>query len=843
MLLATKLETIMLRKILLFICFITFSLRINSQYCEKKENCDIDKSNYDEATNLITLNIKDAVKSYIPCKSENCSCHVNVLKRDFEPFKTGITKDMIKSLRSHGIIYQIINNKIYRQKDCNFPSRCSGVEHFIKKVLKKVKLPNMDLIINVRDYPQVYPHHGPIGPVLSFSKTKDYQDIMYPAWSFYEGGPAIKLYPTGLGRFDLLRESLKSEAEKIPWNKKKSKAFFRGSRTSDERDALVLLSRSNPELVDAQYTKNQAWKSPADTLNAEPAEEVSLEDHCKYKFLFNYRGVAASFRFKHLFLCKSLVFHVGDEWQEFFYDSLKPWVHYIPVNSKSKPEDLKILINYFKHHQDEAQEIAERGFEMIWKNLKLEDVECYWRRLLRQYGRLFKDNIKFCDIKIRPFMKCSFNLFKMKAAGKHSIASYYPEFRDKQVKTVYDWLECRRAVENAEGLWRIHDKLYDLTDFMDRHPGGKEWLEITKGNDITELFELHHIQLTAEKMLPKFYVRDAAQPRSYKLTFKEDGFFRTLKRRVRDFKLDHGPEKRSKIYSDLIMFGIFAASICSVWMKSTFLMVFTGLLFAWGFFIGHNFLHQRNNWRKIMINFSLMSFREIRISHIFSHHIYTNSFNDLEVTLPEPAVSWFPVKEKSWMQRYGSWIYSWLVFGIFPQVLLIQRLVLHFTTPVKSFFMEDLIPFSVPLAMYIFGRNELFEVLKCWNLILIFGGLWFGIIGVTVGHHSPQIVHEGDEIHKSMDFGIYQLDTVVDRKDVKVSQFLVLTHLGEHTLHHFFPTLDHGILPQLNDVFMKTCKEFDTELREFSWYKLLIGHHNQLARNETFSYEERKKLL
>ena len=52
---------------------------------------------------------------------------------------------------------------------------------------------------------------------------------------------------------------------------------------------------------------------------------------CRY--LFNFRGVAASFRLKHLFVCKALVFHVGDEWLEFFYPALKPWVHYIPVNT------------------------------------------------------------------------------------------------------------------------------------------------------------------------------------------------------------------------------------------------------------------------------------------------------------------------------------------------------------------------------------------------------------------------------------------------------------------------------------------------------------------------------
>lgn len=78
-----------------------------------------------------------------------------------------------------------------------------------------------------------------------------------------------------------------------------------------------------------------------DTLNAPAAEEVTFEDHCKYKYLFNYRGVAASFRFKHLFLCKSLVFHVGDEWIEFFYPELKPWVHYIPVNPRASEAEIR----------------------------------------------------------------------------------------------------------------------------------------------------------------------------------------------------------------------------------------------------------------------------------------------------------------------------------------------------------------------------------------------------------------------------------------------------------------------------------------------------------------------
>lgn len=82
-----------------------------------------------------------------------------------------------------------------------FPSRCSGIEHFILKLIDK--LPDTELIINTRDWPQIHSKYGPFGPVFSFSKTNEYYDIMYPAWAFWEGGPAIGLYPTGIGKFML----------------------------------------------------------------------------------------------------------------------------------------------------------------------------------------------------------------------------------------------------------------------------------------------------------------------------------------------------------------------------------------------------------------------------------------------------------------------------------------------------------------------------------------------------------------------------------------------------------------------------------------------------------------
>ena len=52
-----------------------------------------------------------------------------------------------------------------------------------------------------------------------------------------------------------------SKAKEFPFEKKKNQAFFVGSRTSNERDPLIMLSRRKPDLVEAGYIKNQAWKS------------------------------------------------------------------------------------------------------------------------------------------------------------------------------------------------------------------------------------------------------------------------------------------------------------------------------------------------------------------------------------------------------------------------------------------------------------------------------------------------------------------------------------------------------------------------------------------------------
>lgn len=85
---------------------------------------------------------------------------------------------------------------------------------------------------------------------------------------------------------------------------------------------------------------------------------------------------------------------MGDDYLEFFYESLKPWVHYVPVSKNPSTEELKRLLEFFIEHDDLAREMAERGRNHIWEHLKMKDIHCYWRKLLRKYAKLLRFDVQ-----------------------------------------------------------------------------------------------------------------------------------------------------------------------------------------------------------------------------------------------------------------------------------------------------------------------------------------------------------------------------------------------------------------------------------------------------------------
>jgi hemerythrin len=198
------------------------------------------------------------------------------------------------------------------------------------------------------------------------------------------------------------------------------------------------------------------------------------------------------------------------------------------------------------------------------------------------------------------------------------------------------------------------------------HPGGTEWLEWTKGCDITEQFETHHIDTKkVELILNKYYVRDANMPRNYKFTYADDGFYRTLKTRIaKKMKdVDYEPMKISKIIHDILLGLVFASAILAIKDRNIFIAVLSGIFVHWLSVVAHNFFHQKDNWRMMTFNFSLLNYRDWRVSHAISHHIYTNSYYDMEISMFEPFSQWLP-RPKSFIMKLIMTVISPIVWSV-----------------------------------------------------------------------------------------------------------------------------------------------------------------------------------
>nr|AIM40226.1 desaturase [Cydia pomonella] len=426
----------------------------------------------------------------------------------------------------------------------------------------------------------------------------------------------------------------------------------------------------------------------------------------------------------------------------------------------------------------------------------------------------------------------------------------YPVTREEEPRTPQQWLKGKRLQDGAQDLWRIHDSLYDLTSFVDVHPGGTQWITVTKGTDITEAFETHHLKGLAEEQLPKYFVRKTDAPRNSPFTFVEDGFYKTLKLKVAE-KIKEIPKnvrKRSDFVTDNLLAAFVAVSSLSCWMMNRNIWVGLALIPASGYLLSslvtcsHNYFHRRDNWRMYIFNLIGSSYSDWRISHAMSHHLHTNTAQDIELSVLEPFLLFLPYRTKSLFEQLAA-LYWPVIYSVALVVQLIKEVICcAVNVEGKQLTLANAIPFLVPTWMWYFGGLPLHWTLAVWVSTLTFASFFFVMFGLTAGHHAHENFFEGDKPRAEyVDWGLHQLDTVVERIDYAGNHFKSLTRFGDHYLHHLFPTLDHAELKYLYPILYEHCSKYEEQLRTTTFYKALISHCKQLIRNTPHDFTEKNR--
>lgn len=202
-----------------------------------------------------------------------------------------------------------------------------------------------------------------------------------------------------------------------------------------------------------------------------------------------------------------------------------------------------------------------------------------------------------------------------------------------------------------------------------------------------------------------------------------------------------------QIFTDTLLVCTFVVSILS--MNFPWLAIVAALFMTWVVIAAHNYFHRRDNFRMRYFNISFMNYRDWRVSHALSHHLYTNSLVDMELVWLEPLFRWIPDPAgKSCINRYVSWVYGPFVYALFFIVEFVKRAIALLTIEEAKFMLADVIPFTLPVTMYFIGGSTagVSTVIQTWLTIVCLSSYMFAFIGLNAGHHHPEVFHDGDDI-------------------------------------------------------------------------------------------------
>jgi hypothetical protein len=230
-------------------------------------------------------------------------------------------------------------------------------------LLKGRNIPNVIMYFGTKDSHNFF---EPELPIFVLSKPESEPGLLFPDNTFHNWEE---------DRIDILNNCKKIEKEPL--------IFFRGADTGNKKHNIRKILSKDRKLLHSKIIISK--------------EKVPQYTFCKYKYLLNLPGTSAwSYRFKYLFLMKSLVINVAlqykrsdkgnlikqSKWIQFFDQYFLPGEDYVEIkyywgdslterekrNNYIKTRDniLKIY-NYYENNPEKYEKIVKSGYNKIKK--------------------------------------------------------------------------------------------------------------------------------------------------------------------------------------------------------------------------------------------------------------------------------------------------------------------------------------------------------------------------------------------------------------------------------------------------------------------------------------------
>jgi len=421
-----------------------------------------------------------------------------------------------------------------------------------------------------------------------------------------------------------------------------------------------------------------------------------------------------------------------------------------------------------------------------------------------------------------------------------------PSEEASSVPKNFTWQQV--AQHNKESsCWIIIDrKVYDVTDWLPQHPGGKEVLLVAAGRDCTDLFRSYHpFTDKPAQILAKFEIGTVSQL-EFAQYRPDSGFYRELRQRVVEY-FERTKQDPKAVFPGLwrlvlILAVAFASfSVAHSAKFSWFVRIVAAQIFgvcqalpllhvmhdASHTAIGHSETSWKLFGRLTMDWFAGASMCSWHHQHVVGHHLYTNVLGidpDLPVTREGDLRRVAPSQKWMFFYRfqhvYLAVLYSLLAIKFRIQDFIGVWTMMNGPIRINIAFMRELV-YQVAVKIFWFSWRVLLPVF--WLEVPLAHVLALGLISelVTgyyltlnfqVSHISPALAFADAEDAKpgfQDEWAISQVKTAVDYAHNNPVATFFCGALNYQTVHHLFPCVSQYHYPALAPIVMQVCKKYE----------------------------------
>jgi len=408
----------------------------------------------------------------------------------------------------------------------------------------------------------------------------------------------------------------------------------------------------------------------------------------------------------------------------------------------------------------------------------------------------------------------------------------------------YTWEEVAQHNTESSAWVYIGNQVYDITKWLDHHPGGKEILLLSAGRDISDLFVTYHpFTDQAAAVISKYQIGEVSST-EFPQFAPDRGFYRECRQVVGEYfrknKIDH-KDPRAGLWRLALFFlgaalsyGVMCQADSYGWpAKILAAMVFgccqalpllhsmhdashlaIGSTPTWWRFIG----------RLCMDWFAGASLYSWYNQHTIGHHVYTNIMGaDPDLPMKESGDIRRITPFQEWTGFY-KYQHIWLMFlygvlGLKFRVQDVTDTILDGTNGAirvnqqssYDLFMQFVtksvwFTYRVVIPLLVF-KVSLTNFLICFFIAEFMTGYYLAF-NFQVSHVSPQAVWPDIQHPLSDEWAINQMHTSIDYSHDNFLATFLCGALNYQSIHHLFPSVSQYHYPAIAPLVKNVCKKY-----------------------------------